>query len=240
MKNRLNHYRSDSYERYLVEYQGTNSPNPTAQYEWNLTDWFETPDHPHRTCISCHEVPGVVSLIRSELMIVIAMMLLRMRRKEEGFIDDNTFPVLMISIIHREARVIQAHLCPEERRLKVRYSQLFDFESCPQQKTLDLLMRWLLSDPVKNGESSSDDKEDSEPSPTINSETTMSAVPVPELTITPRTGYCTEHAIVSHTAGSTQCTAAPVYMVHGDNSLRFWFLFIIESSQGSMALLRLG
>jgi hypothetical protein len=53
----------------------------------------------------------------------------------------------MLSILGRSARIIQAHMCPEEQRLKVRYSQRFDFCHNASAKK-DLFLRWLLSDPV--------------------------------------------------------------------------------------------
>jgi hypothetical protein len=53
----------------------------------------------------------------------------------------------MLSVLGRYARIIQAHMCPEEQRLKVRYSQRFDFCHNTSIKK-DLFLRWLLSDPV--------------------------------------------------------------------------------------------
>lgn len=53
----------------------------------------------------------------------------------------------MLSIIGREARIIQAHICPREQRLKVRYSQLFDFSHYTSTQR-DLFIRWLMSDPI--------------------------------------------------------------------------------------------
>ena len=38
-------------------------------------------------------------------------------------------------------------MCPEEQRLKVRYSQRFDFCHNASVKK-DLILRWLLSDPI--------------------------------------------------------------------------------------------
>jgi hypothetical protein len=53
----------------------------------------------------------------------------------------------MVSVLGRSARIIQAHMCPETQRLKVRYSQRFDFCHNASVKR-DLFLRWLLSDPV--------------------------------------------------------------------------------------------
>jgi len=75
-------------------------------------------------------------------MVLIGMMMTRVRRKEEEFLDDDTYPV------SREARVIQAHISPEEQRMEIRYTQSFDFDYCPQEEMLDLFARWLLGDPL--------------------------------------------------------------------------------------------
>ena len=53
----------------------------------------------------------------------------------------------MLSVVGREARIIQAHICPYELRLKVRYSQLVDF-TFPHPSERDIFLRWLFSDPV--------------------------------------------------------------------------------------------
>jgi hypothetical protein len=60
----------------------------------------------------------------------------------------------------RRARVVQAHMCPQEQRLKVRYSQLFDFTHPNPQQT-DLVVRWLLSDPITETKPPSDGAEQS-------------------------------------------------------------------------------
>ncbi len=53
----------------------------------------------------------------------------------------------MLSVIGRHARIIQAHMCPNDQRLKVRYGQLSDFSyHTPAQS--DLFLRWILSDPI--------------------------------------------------------------------------------------------
>lgn len=54
----------------------------------------------------------------------------------------------MVSVIGIEARLIQAHITSEGERIQVRYSQLFNFERCPKQETLELFVRWLLSEPL--------------------------------------------------------------------------------------------
>lgn len=54
---------------------------------------------------------------------------------------------MMLSVIGRNARIIQAHVCTREQRLKLRYSQLCDLSyNTPVQ--IDPFVRWLLSDPI--------------------------------------------------------------------------------------------
>ena len=60
---------------------------------------------------------------------------------------DIQLQLVLVSIIGRFARVIQAHVSLEEQRLKVRYSQLYDFENCSQRQ-MDLFLRWTLSSPL--------------------------------------------------------------------------------------------
>jgi hypothetical protein len=55
----------------------------------------------------------------------------------------------MVSTTGRYARITQAHKCPVQRRLKVRYSQLVHFDPCTQE-TMDLFVSWLLSRPLTN------------------------------------------------------------------------------------------
>ncbi len=60
---------------------------------------------------------------------------------------DIQLQLVLVSIIGRFARVIQAHVSLEEQRLKVRYSQLYNFENCSQRQ-MDLFLRWTLSSPL--------------------------------------------------------------------------------------------
>jgi hypothetical protein len=64
----------------------------------------------------------------------------------------------VVSIIGRDARIIQADMCPQENRLKVRYSQLFDFSDC-QQAQVDLFMGLFLSDPISRLDMFSEESE---------------------------------------------------------------------------------
>ena len=89
----------------------------------------------------------------------------------------------MVSIIGRDARVIQAHMCPIKHRLKVRYSQLLDFADC-KQKQMDLFVRWLLNNPV-SGPIPPCDKPESNFSP-------VGGDPAPWLTAFEAGGRCNE------------------------------------------------
>jgi hypothetical protein len=62
-------------------------------FESIVTKLLDTPNHLHRACVLCHATADAVGLVRSELMVLIGMMVTRLRRKEEGLINDNTFSV---------------------------------------------------------------------------------------------------------------------------------------------------
>lgn len=137
--------RDSPIEKVLYEDPTGPESNPTGQYHWALAGIFETDSLPHQTCMSLHQLPNVKGPIRSEVMIIAAI--LSVRIKKSRFQDQIHFPLLMLSVIGRDARIIQAHMCTHERRLKVRYSQMCDFSYyTPQQR--DTFLRWLLCDPV--------------------------------------------------------------------------------------------
>ena len=69
--------------------------------------------------------------------------------------DCHSLQFLLLSVIGRTARIIQAHMYPQDQRLKVRYSQLFDFSHNTSVKK-DLFLRWLLCDPVTESKPMSD------------------------------------------------------------------------------------
>jgi hypothetical protein len=54
---------------------------------------------------------------------------------------------MMVSVMGRRARIVQAHMCSLEERLKVRCSQFLDFTHYTSLQP-DLIVRWLLSDPI--------------------------------------------------------------------------------------------
>jgi hypothetical protein len=62
-------------------------------FESIVTKLLDTPNHLYLVCVLCHATADAVGLVRSELMVLIGMMVTRLRRKEEGFINDNTFPI---------------------------------------------------------------------------------------------------------------------------------------------------
>jgi hypothetical protein len=61
----------------------------------------------------------------------------------------------VVTIIGLYARITQAHRCPVQRCLKVRYSQLVHFDPCTQE-IMDLFVSWLLSRPLTNKELATD------------------------------------------------------------------------------------
>jgi hypothetical protein len=52
----------------------------------------------------------------------------------------------MLSIYGSKARIVQAHMSPEQLRLQVRYSEFFDFRNLTKE-WLDIFVRWFLNEP---------------------------------------------------------------------------------------------
>lgn len=52
----------------------------------------------------------------------------------------------MLSIYGSKARIVQAHMSPEQLRLQVRYSEFFDFRNLTKE-WLDIVVRWFLNEP---------------------------------------------------------------------------------------------
>ena len=110
----------------------------------------------------------------------------------------------MLSVIGRDARIIQAHICPNEQRLKVRYSQLFDFSHyTPTQR--DLFIRWLMSDPIAETKPLADVEE----RPTTPAGTTAPQLKASEtLNNPPRTLYDQELPIIAPRMSNTAAVMA--------------------------------
>ncbi len=53
----------------------------------------------------------------------------------------------MLSMYGSEARIVQAHMSPEQQRLQVRYSELFDFCNLTKE-LLAIFVRWFLNEPL--------------------------------------------------------------------------------------------
>lgn len=110
----------------------------------------------------------------------------------------------MVSINGREARLIQAHIAPEEQRIKVRYSQLFDFDNCSQEEVLDLFARWLLSKPLSPDTTSSQNKEPAEMPRTAPIEVGVPIMPAHQAPLPPKTGCVREDLVLSPITSSPQ------------------------------------
>jgi hypothetical protein len=99
---------------------------------------------PHRLCMTCGVIRDFTGPTRHELMILTGLMGVRMVQK--AYLEYEVFPVsiitssdkqyqidscqvLMLSTHGSKARIVQAHMCPEQKRLQVRYSELFDFRN---------------------------------------------------------------------------------------------------------------
>ena len=61
----------------------------------------------------------------------------------------------MLSIYGSKARILQAHMSPENQRLQVRYSQFCNFRNLSQE-WLDIIVRWFLNDPLAEPSSQSE------------------------------------------------------------------------------------
>lgn len=167
--------------------------NPKRQFNWNMCDHLAAEGFPHRSCISIAGIPDVKGLVRSELMVVTGMMISAMRGIGNKDVivpvgctllplnvtteaNQSQQQLVLVSVLGRYARVIQAHVSLEEQRLKVRYSQLYDFDNCTQRQ-MDLFIRWILSSPLVEPKLQSEAVElPSSPSGDTTSQTTISKV----------------------------------------------------------------
>ena len=106
-------------------------------------------------------IRDVTGSTRHEMMILTGLMGLRMIQK--AYLKHEVFPVsistssgyqhltdvrqiLMLSIYGSKARIVQAHMSPEQLRLQVRYSEFFDFRNLTKE-WLDIFVRWFLNEP---------------------------------------------------------------------------------------------
>jgi len=78
-------------ETRLHETGGGLSTDPTRQHDWTLAGVFETDSLPHQISMSLHTIPNVRGPLRSEMMIIVGVMISRMRRLR--FQDQEVFPV---------------------------------------------------------------------------------------------------------------------------------------------------
>ncbi len=83
-------------EKLLCENGNRHETDPTRQYDWNAFGVHETEHLPHQLAMSMHEVPNVQCLLRSEMMIVVGLILARLRRKR--FPKHDIFPVSRVVI----------------------------------------------------------------------------------------------------------------------------------------------
>jgi hypothetical protein len=62
----------------------------------------------------------------------------------------------MLSPFGSKGRIIQAHMSPENQRLQVQYSHVFDFRNL-MQHWLDIFVRWFLNEPLTEHSSPEDE-----------------------------------------------------------------------------------
>lgn len=59
----------------------------------------------------------------------------------------------MLSLFGSKGRIVEAHMSPEQQRLQVRHSELFDFRNVTKE-WLDIFVRWFLNEPLAEPSSS--------------------------------------------------------------------------------------
>ncbi len=116
---------------------------------------------PHRSCMASGVIRDVRGPTRHEMMILTGLTGVRMVQK--AYLKHEVFPVsistssgyqhltdvrqiLMLSIYGSKARIVQAHMSPEQLRLQVRHSEFFDFRNLTKQ-WLEIFVRWFLNEP---------------------------------------------------------------------------------------------
>lgn len=90
----------------------------------------------------CVGILDILGPTHHEMMVLTGLMGIRMFQK--AYLKHSVFPVLMLG---SKARIIQAHMSPEQQHLQLRYSELFDFRNLTKE-WLDLFVRWFLSEPL--------------------------------------------------------------------------------------------
>ncbi|KAF4637318.1 hypothetical protein G7Y89_g767 [Cudoniella acicularis] len=131
------------YESQLLETEGI-TPDAYPQ-QWELSTKLDTFDdsRPRMVCISHHGVSDVKRLLRSELLIVMGMIIDRMGLPFSQ--NHLVFPILMVSLIGTQGRIIQAHF--DGNKLYVKHSRLHEFREYDKE-TVDLFLRWLMNEPI--------------------------------------------------------------------------------------------
>jgi hypothetical protein len=120
------------------------SPDEYPQ-EWRLASIFDTPHnhHPHLVCILHQGVDIAGPLLRSEVLTIVGVILDRMR--SEWSETHLIFPILMVSMIGTQGRILQAHY--DGDKLYIQYSKLYEFKYFDKDN-IDLFLRWMMNEPI--------------------------------------------------------------------------------------------
>jgi hypothetical protein len=114
--------------------------------EWSLCGIFETANpiqHPHEVCLLNQGFENVGPLLKSEVLSIIGILLERMG--PEWSKAHLIFPLLMVSMIGPQGRILQAHW--DGDKLYVQYSQLYELRDY-NKDNMDLFLRWLMNKPI--------------------------------------------------------------------------------------------
>ncbi|TAQ89487.1 hypothetical protein B7494_g2163 [Chlorociboria aeruginascens] len=113
--------------------------------EWELGPVFEIPHNhrPHMFCVLHQGVDIIGPLLRTEVLTIVGVILERMRlRLSETHL---IFPIIMVSMIGTQGRIIQAHY--DGDNLYIQYSELYEFKNFDKDN-IDLFLRWMMTEPI--------------------------------------------------------------------------------------------
>jgi len=114
-------------------------------HEWRLASIFDTP-HNHRPHLLCvlHQGANIAGpLLRSEVLTIVGVILDRMR--SEWSETHLIFPIIMVSMIGIQGRILQAHY--DGDKLYIQYSKLYEFKYSDKDN-IDLFLRWMMNEPI--------------------------------------------------------------------------------------------
>ncbi|KAK2755880.1 hypothetical protein FQN54_005676 [Arachnomyces sp. PD_36] len=140
-------WNGEKYNRELLRERG-DVDNLGHRYEWSSNRMFARDDAPHTIILSTHMCDEPERILRSELMILLAIITGRGALGRN--LDHDIVPVLLISLRHHHFRVIEAYY--DGSNVVVRYSNPVHLklnDSCKQQQqAARQIIRWCVAEPV--------------------------------------------------------------------------------------------